>query len=126
MELFSPRKRAREGQRNSDGSMEIQPAPTDYNVFRTLREKTSSIWSPHLRQDRRHSRFNAWDPPATSWSADSGVTGKRNIQIVLFAVGFIMPVGKLPRNGDGPVFSPFSNHVMCFSLDGCCLPPIAP
>ncbi|KAJ4414083.1 hypothetical protein N0V85_003311 [Neurospora sp. IMI 360204] len=91
MDLFSPRKRAREGQRNSHGSMEIQPAPTDYNVFRTLREKTSSIWSPHLRQDRRHSRFNAWDPPATSWSADSGVTGKRNIQIVLFAVGFIMP-----------------------------------
>ncbi|KAH7632113.1 hypothetical protein B0T09DRAFT_115291 [Sordaria sp. MPI-SDFR-AT-0083] len=91
MELFSPRKRAREGQRNSDGSMDIQPAPADYNVFRTLKEKTSSIWSPHLRQDRRHSRFDAWDPPATSWSADSGVTGKRNIQIVLFAVGFIMP-----------------------------------
>ncbi|EGO57599.1 hypothetical protein NEUTE1DRAFT_81294 [Neurospora tetrasperma FGSC 2508] len=91
MELFSPRKRAREGQRNSDGSMEIQPAPTDHNVFRTLREKTSSIWSPHLRQDRRHSRFDVWDPPTTSWSADSGVTGKRNIQIVLFALGFIMP-----------------------------------
>lgn len=125
MDLYSPRKRAREGKRNSDGSMEIQPAPADYNVFRTLKEKTSSIWSPHLRQDRRHRSFDAWDPPSTSWSADSGVTGKRNIQIVLFAVGFIMPFGKFCRT-NGSDISPLANRAMCSSLDGCCLPPIAP
>jgi hypothetical protein len=85
------------GQQHSpdQGSMEISPAPQghDYRVFRTLRQKTSSIWSPHLQPDRRATRYSVWDPPSVSWSADSGPLGKRNAQVLLFIVGFIFPLG---------------------------------
>lgn len=99
MALHSQRKRAREvhphrSQRpfSDSASMDIAPAPQmDYNVFRSLKRKTSSIWSPHLRQDRRASRYSVWDPPSVSWSADSGILGKRNAQVVAFTLGFIFP-----------------------------------
>jgi hypothetical protein len=99
--IFSPRRRAREvqpnmGQRSPDqASMEISPAPQgyDYRVFRTLKQKTSSIWSPHLQTDRRATRYSVWDPPSVSWSADSGILGKRNAQVLLFIIGFIFPLG---------------------------------
>ncbi|KAK3997253.1 hypothetical protein QBC44DRAFT_229982 [Cladorrhinum sp. PSN332] len=97
--IFSPRRRAREvdqaGQRpySDQADMDIEQGyPQNYGVFRTLREKTSSIWSPHLRQDRRASRFSMWDPPSVTWSADTGIMGKRNAQIVLFSIGFIFPL----------------------------------
>ncbi|KAK4177071.1 hypothetical protein QBC36DRAFT_140241 [Triangularia setosa] len=94
--IYSPRKRAREVQGEhpffGQSEMGITPAPgQDYNVFRTLRQKTSSIWSPHLRQDRRASRYSMWDPPSVNWSADTNLMGKRNIQVVLFIIGFIFP-----------------------------------
>ncbi|KAK0737068.1 hypothetical protein B0T21DRAFT_287697 [Apiosordaria backusii] len=94
--IYSPRKRAREVQGEhpffGQSEMAITPAPgPDYNVFRTLRQKTSSIWSPHLRQDRRASRYSMWDPPSVNWSADTGLMGKRNAQVVLFIIGFIFP-----------------------------------
>lgn len=95
--IFSPRRRAREvqpspGQRSS---LEISQAPPqqDYRIFRTLKQKTSSIWSPHLQTDRRATRYSMWDPPSVTWSADSGILGKRNLQVVLFIVGFIFPFG---------------------------------
>ena len=103
MAIYSQRKRAREvhphpSQRpfSDAASLDIAPAPPmgDYNVFRSLKRKTSSIWSPHLRQDRRASRYSVWDPPSVSWSADSGILGKRNAQVVLFILGFIFPFGK--------------------------------
>ncbi|KAH6636608.1 hypothetical protein F5144DRAFT_187034 [Chaetomium tenue] len=99
--IFSPRRRAREVQPNNgqqrspdQASMEISPAPQghDYNVFRTLRQKTSSIWSPHLQPDRRATRYSVWDPPSVSWSADSSVLGRRNAQVLLFIIGFIFPL----------------------------------
>ncbi|KAK0669453.1 hypothetical protein QBC41DRAFT_107244 [Cercophora samala] len=93
--IYSPKKRAREVQGEhpffGQSEMGISPAPQDYNVFRTLRQKTSSIWSPHLRQDRRASRYSMWDPPSINWSADTSLMGKRNIQVVLFIIGFIFP-----------------------------------
>ena len=100
--IFSPRRRAREVQPSQraapdQASMEISPAPApqgnDYRVFRTLKQKTSSIWSPHLQTDRRATRYSVWDPPSVSWSADSGMLGKRNAQVVLFILGFIVPLG---------------------------------
>ncbi|KAK3692754.1 hypothetical protein B0T22DRAFT_24805 [Podospora appendiculata] len=82
-----------QGPFSDEASMDITPAPgnNDYGVFRTMKKKTSSIWSPHLRQDRRASRYSVWDPPSVSWSADTGILGKRNAQVVLFLVGFIFP-----------------------------------
>ncbi|KAK4106568.1 hypothetical protein N658DRAFT_482394 [Parathielavia hyrcaniae] len=99
--IFSPRRRAREVQPTTaqravpeEVSIEISPVPSlgqDYRTFRTPKPKTSSIWSPHLQVDRRATRYSVWDPPSTSWSADSGVLGKRNVQLILFTAGFIFP-----------------------------------
>ncbi|KAK0621303.1 hypothetical protein B0T17DRAFT_508667 [Bombardia bombarda] len=100
MSLHNQRKRAREvfsgsNQRpqSDSGSLNITSAPMghDYNAFRAIKRKTSSIWSPHLRMDRRASRYSVWDPPSVSWSADTGVLGKRNLQVVLFILGFVFP-----------------------------------
>jgi hypothetical protein len=63
-------------------------------IMQTIRRKTSSIWSPHLRPDRRSRRYSVWEPPSVNWSEDSGILGKRNAQIVLFVVGFLFPFGK--------------------------------
>ncbi|KAL1871591.1 hypothetical protein VTK73DRAFT_1981 [Phialemonium thermophilum] len=100
LSIYSPRRRANHvnpptGQRpfSNSGSMDITGVPPteDYGVFRSLRKKTSSIWSPHLRVDRRASRYSIWEPPSVTWSADSGLLGKRNAQVLLFTVGFVFP-----------------------------------
>jgi hypothetical protein len=52
---------------------------------------TSSLWSPHLDYDRRTSRYSMWQAPSMTWSAEGGL-GPRNIQVVLFSVGFILPL----------------------------------
>lgn len=98
-EVYSPRRRPREenGNRHSlRGSMNIEPAPADSindHVFRrSLRRMTSSVWSPHLRRDlRAQNRYSIWDTPSVAWSAESGMFGRRNIQVVLFVAGFIFP-----------------------------------
>ncbi len=41
-----------------------------------------------------------------SWSAESGILGKRNAQVLLFALGFIFPLGKRTRS--------------CHWLSDCC------
>ncbi|KAK3944714.1 hypothetical protein QBC46DRAFT_158781 [Diplogelasinospora grovesii] len=102
LNIHSPRKRAKEVRPHpserpfsDSASLDIMPAGPShqdhYSAFRSLKRKTSSIWSPHLRLDRRASRYSVWDPPSVSWSADSGILGKRNAQVVLFIVGFIIP-----------------------------------
>lgn len=62
---------------------------------RGLRKVTSSLWSPHLRLDRRAARFTVWDPPSVSWSAETGPRlNRRSTQIFAFTVGFIFPFGR--------------------------------
>lgn len=82
-------------------------------IMQTIRRKTSSIWSPHLRPDRRSRRYSVWEPPSVNWSEDSGILGKRNAQIVLFIVGFLFPFGKFTT----PAIDPFKTNRVC-SLDG--------
>ncbi|KAJ9165453.1 Serine-rich protein [Coniochaeta hoffmannii] len=69
----------------------IPPQQQDYRLFRSIKRKTSSIWSPHLRTDRRASRYSIWEPPSVTWTQDSGMLGRRNAQVVLFIVGFVFP-----------------------------------
>lgn len=98
-DVHSPRRRPREDNAHRQsyrGSMVIEPLPEDLendHVFRrSLRRMTSSIWSPHLRRDiRAQNRYSIWDTPSVAWSAESGMFGRRNIQVVLFVVGFIFP-----------------------------------
>lgn len=93
--IHNPRRRPKDidprGQRR--GSMEITPAESG-SIRLAPRKKTSSLWSPHLRMDTRASRLSVWNAPSVTWSADSGVFGKRNIQVVLFVLGFVFPFGK--------------------------------
>ncbi|KAI1334189.1 hypothetical protein F5Y15DRAFT_429653 [Xylariaceae sp. FL0016] len=91
--IHNPRRRPmemRHGYRPE--SMEITPANIG-DIRRGIKKKTSSIWSPHLRIDRRKtgSRYSIWEPPSVTWSAESGFFGKRNIQVALFTIGFIFP-----------------------------------
>lgn len=102
--LRSPRRRPREiapeeasQRRYTTGSMEIQPIPAEddqeeLGFGRSIRRMTSSLWSPHLRRDvRAQNRYSIWDTPSVAWSAESGMFGRRNVQVVLFVVGFIFP-----------------------------------
>lgn len=64
------------------------------SIARGVKKQTSSIWSPHLRRDRRASKFSMWDPPSAVWSTESGFDWRRNQQVVLFVLGFMVPFGK--------------------------------
>ncbi|KFA52779.1 hypothetical protein S40293_00959 [Stachybotrys chartarum IBT 40293] len=72
------------------GSMDITSNPI-MNVARGIKKQTSSIWSPHLQHDKRPARYGMWEPPSTVWSEGDGISGRRNLQVVLFVVGFIFP-----------------------------------
>ncbi|KAL7932006.1 hypothetical protein V8C35DRAFT_100701 [Trichoderma chlorosporum] len=90
-EIINPRRRPREMQRRASesDSMDIRPnpyIPTNHGV----KKQTSSVWSPHLQTDRRASRYSIWSPPSLAESADFGIW-KRNLQLVLFVLGFICP-----------------------------------
>ncbi|KAI6708326.1 hypothetical protein JHW43_009148 [Diplocarpon mali] len=92
--IYSPRRRPREGSRG--GSMEITPATEarfrkDQTTGRFRTWSMTSRWSPHLRLDRRAARRSVWEAPAVNWSTEGGWFGRRNVQVVMFIVGFIFP-----------------------------------
>ncbi|OTB08471.1 hypothetical protein M426DRAFT_7785 [Hypoxylon sp. CI-4A] len=91
--VYNPRRRPMEGELRHPrpSSMEIAPASERGEIRLGPKKKTSSIWSPHLRLDTRTSGLSVWNAPSVTWSADSGVLGKRNIQVVLFVMGFLIP-----------------------------------
>lgn len=104
--IFSPRRRPREitpqqrpptqesEKQSRRQSEDVRQQQIVHAVRRSVKKQTSSIWSPHLGYDRRASRYSVWEPPAV-WSAEGGITNRRNIQVVLFMVGFVFPFGKL-------------------------------
>jgi hypothetical protein len=57
----------------------------------TIRKQTSSLWSPHLRRDKRASKYYIWEPPAGILSFEGNMATKRNAQVFLFIAGFIFP-----------------------------------
>lgn len=102
--IYSPRRRPREGLaqqgQGSRDSMAITPAPQRDSQGRIMQERysrrlrtwsMSSMWSPHLRHDRRAINRSAWVPPSVTWSTEGGAFGRRNIQVVMFIMGFIFP-----------------------------------
>ena len=112
--LYSPRKRPREisnnqalrperdsleitpaheGQRDGEGGRDRRSASArNTPPFRTW--SMSSIWSPHLRVDRRATaRSGVYGPPSVTWSTEGRFFGRRNAQVLLFIVGFIFPLG---------------------------------
>lgn len=105
LSIYSPRRRPREmnpqaGPSANRGSLDITPAPqlgsdgqliNDPYSRRIGTWSMSSIWSPHLRRDRRATRHSVWEPPSVNWSTEGGWFGRRNVQIVMFIAGFIFP-----------------------------------
>lgn len=80
----------------------------NFSIRAQIRKQTSSIWSPHLRQDRNAimSRYSSvWDPPSVVWSSGSSILNRRNVQVVSFVLGFIFPFGTLS-------LPPFSIHLV--------------
>lgn len=122
--LHSPRRRPREGYgRYNAGSMDGSPSRgrervADDPYSRRLRSwSMSSMWSPHLRHDRRaNNRISIWEPPTVTWATEGKVFGRRNMQIVLFLLGFIFPFCEYsPR--------PYLWHLTNISsLDDCSFP----
>ena len=100
LNLFNTRRRPREVQPNGARpyseavDMEAGDGGVLYQAQRPrgLRRITSSIWSPHLQMDRRAARFSVWDPPSVAWSDTSARFDRRNMQVILFTIGFIMPL----------------------------------
>ncbi|KAI1866055.1 uncharacterized protein JN550_008033 [Neoarthrinium moseri] len=89
--IFSPRRRPREVHPD-DRPVSHEVSTSRLSGVRLgVRKMTSSIWSPHLAPDRRASRLSIWQPPSMTWSADKGAFGRRNVQILFFAVGFVFP-----------------------------------
>ena len=88
--------------------MEITAAPLrgeDGRVFERHPESRlrtwsmSSVWSPHLRLDRRAMRKSVWEPPSVNWSTEGSWFGRRNVQIIMFIAGFLIPFCKLALPG---------------------------
>ncbi|KAI2773205.1 hypothetical protein F4815DRAFT_414537 [Daldinia loculata] len=92
--IYNPRRRPRDvsdpRSQQTEDSMEIAPVEAG-DIRRAPKKKSSSLWSPHLRQDTRASNFSMWNTPSITWSADSGMFGKRNLQVALFVMGFLFP-----------------------------------
>ncbi|KAH6671626.1 hypothetical protein F5X68DRAFT_43943 [Plectosphaerella plurivora] len=100
LNIYSPRRRPREVRHmpmahpaSDSGSLDINPvSPAGVPLRSVFRRQTSSIWSPHLARDQRASGYSIWEPPSIDWSTESGPLGRRNVQIVLFILGFILPL----------------------------------
>lgn len=98
-QLQRPRKASQRSSRAAS-HQDISPNPEEIqDDLRVgfVRRQTSSVWSPHLRQDRRASRYSNWEPPPDTWSFNGPLLERRNVQVALFTVGFIFPLGKLAR-----------------------------
>ena len=97
LNVFRPRARFGEIHGESLGSGSggpSRPRELDLAESRGLpRPTTSSSWSPHLWHDRRSlgRRRTIFQAPTIDEEAEGRALSKRNAQILLFAVGFLLP-----------------------------------
>ncbi|ODA84227.1 hypothetical protein RJ55_02745 [Drechmeria coniospora] len=61
------------------------------SIARTAKKQTSSIWSPHLRQDRRAKPSNFWEAQSAEWSGDGATQAYSRMQPIFFIAGFVFP-----------------------------------
>ncbi|RYO87867.1 hypothetical protein DL762_004053 [Monosporascus cannonballus] len=82
--VFNPRRRPRELPAHADPPDSADVASGGVAEMRLgARKRTSSIWSPHLRFDRRAIRYSVWQPPSVTWATEGGVLGRSNIQVLI-------------------------------------------
>ncbi|KAI0911941.1 hypothetical protein F4823DRAFT_257521 [Ustulina deusta] len=90
--IRNPRRRPREAQNDGPRAILVDTTSAGIgDIRRGPKKKTSSVWSPHLGPDNRSSPYSMWQPPSATWSTENRIFGRRNIQVVLFVLGFIFP-----------------------------------
>jgi hypothetical protein len=84
-------------------------------------------FSPRLRNDRRsQARLSAWKAPSLDENLGSMLFSRQNRQILLFALGFIFPFGKL-LPGCMHITLVSAHHTDAHtSMDDCIIPSSAP
>ena len=106
------RTRSRVQQMNSTqpnrDSMAITPADPvneeidneEIEITGSPRRKISQPWSPHLWHDRRNAknRRTIFKAPSLDEAAEGNAPSRRNTQVWLFALGFLVPLGMCFRN----------------------------
>ncbi|KAL8952563.1 MAG: hypothetical protein Q9222_001517 [Ikaeria aurantiellina] len=82
-------------------SMAIGPAQPHLAIHPEMqnepRQTIMQTWSPHLWQDRRNigQRRSVFRAPTLDQHVE-GPFGRRNVQVLLFTIGFVFPLGKSP------------------------------
>lgn len=101
--VFRPRTRQREDDTAppTRDSMAITPVlitgDTPVEIRGPARRKVTEEWSPHLWPDRRAwARRSIFKAPSIDEEAEGSGVSRRSVQILLFAGGFLFPLGKLP------------------------------
>lgn len=56
-----------------------------------IKKQTSSIWSPHLRRDKRAQVYSFWRPPFSMLQFCQGDLNRNRVQTVCFVLGFVFP-----------------------------------
>jgi len=98
--IHRPRNRPHEADMHRHGSMEIAPAPQVEDTVEVRGppwRRLSDIWSPRLPHDKRGVRRSVWKAPSFDEKAENNPFSRRNVQILMFVLGFILPFGKLHR-----------------------------
>lgn len=74
------------------GEIEVAQA-----IRRPIRSYSRPLWSPHLHPDRRSAnpRRSTWKAPSLDEEAEV-LFSRRNVQVGLFAIGFVLPLGMSP------------------------------
>ena len=98
--LNQPRTRPRDhiGHSRNDSLPITRIRPSEINLVEVRgapRPKISDSWSPHLWAHRASvpKRRSLFIPPTIDKTAISRMPKRRNIQVVLFTVGFVFPLG---------------------------------
>lgn len=99
--VFRPRTRQREDDTAppTRDSMAITPVviadDPPVEIRGPARRKVTEEWSPHLWQDRRaRVRRSIFKAPSIDEEAEGSTVSRRTLQILLFASGFLFPLGR--------------------------------
>ncbi|RDA87255.1 hypothetical protein CP532_1301 [Ophiocordyceps camponoti-leonardi (nom. inval.)] len=92
LQATASQRRCDTAEREEDADEILEPPTNTFWPGRRLREQSSSIWSPHLRRDKRAYGYKIWDAPSTVWSANEPLLSRRRLQPTLFGLGFVFPL----------------------------------
>ncbi|KAI8943498.1 hypothetical protein NX059_001500 [Plenodomus lindquistii] len=96
LSIYRPRNRPRNRHSHADTmslSEDAQHVDDSIYVLGPNVHPSSGYSTPHLRTDRRgHSRYGMWKAPSLDDDLGTTLFGRQNRQILLFCLGFIVPV----------------------------------